>query len=61
MKVKCLINHCNIVFVGKIYQVWETEDGGRFGLRVRVRGSDGGPVWLSADYNGVVEYEIVEV
>lgn len=57
MKIKCLIDHCDVVFSGKVYEVLEFH---QHSGQVRVEGSDGYPVWLSLDYRGTKEYEVVE-
>jgi hypothetical protein len=54
MKIKCLIDHCDVVFSGKVYEVLEFH---QHSGQVRVEGSDGYPVWLSLDYHGTKEYE----
>lgn len=57
MIIKCLITHADVVFLDRIYEVLEFH---QHSGQVRVKGSDGYPVWLSLNYNGVKEYEIIE-
>lgn len=55
IKIKCLINHADAVYMGMVFDVKEVR-----GSQVRVIGLDGGPVWLSEDYKGVKEFEVIE-
>ena len=57
MKIKCLIDHADVVFSGHVYDVLEFH---QHSGQVMVLGSDNYPVWLSSDYHGVREYDIVD-
>lgn len=54
MKIKCLIDHDAVVFKDMIFEVVDKEAN-----QVCVIGLDNYPVWLSEDYSGVKEFEVI--